>query len=129
MESPHGHAQPHDHPHRPDQSHGRRSHEHSHSPGSSHSHEMEGTWAQWMTNPVLRALLTVLVVAAIVTLIGLAALWPDGSGRAAIDEEASTVGLVSDRYEAVVDSVTDGECEFSSEGNEWECRSIVVIPD
>ena len=89
---------------------------------------MEGTWDQWMQNPVLRGLLAVLCLAGVVTLLGLATLWPDGSGREAIDEEAAIVGLQSDRLEATVEEVIDGECEFSSEGNVWECRTIVVIP-
>ncbi len=89
---------------------------------------MEGTWEQWMRNPVLRGLLAVLCLAGVVTLLGLATLWPDGSGREAIDEEATIVGLQSERFEATVDEVIDAECEFSSEGNVWECRTIVVIP-
>jgi len=89
---------------------------------------MEGTWAQWMANPVLRALLVVLFLAGVATILGLMAFWPDGSGRAAIEEESAALGLRSLRYEATVDSVADGECDFSTEGNEWECRLVVVVP-
>ncbi|MDH3302290.1 MAG: YibE/F family protein [Acidimicrobiia bacterium] len=93
-----------------------------------HSHQMEGGWDEWMDNPVLRALLALLLVAALVTLVALAALWPDGSGRAAVQAEAATIGLAAERLEATVAEVIDGECAFSSEGNVWDCRTVVVTP-
>lgn len=93
-----------------------------------HSHQMEGDWEEWMANPVLRALLALLLVAGLITIVALAALWPDGSGRQAVQAEAATVGLSADRLEATVAEVVDGDCEFSSEGNEWDCRNVVVIP-
>ena len=89
---------------------------------------MEGDWDEWMANPVLRALLALLLVAGLITAMALAALWPDGSGRASVRAEAATVGLAAERLEATVEEVIDGPCEFSSEGNEWECRSVIVTP-
>ncbi len=100
-----------------------------HGVGHTHSHQMEGDWEEWMGNPVLRALLALLLVAALTTVVAMANLWPDGSGRAAVATEAAQIGLAADRLEATVETVTDGDCDFSSEGNEWECRSVVVIPD
>ncbi len=95
----------------------------------SHSHQMEGDWDEWMANPVLRGLLALLLVAGLVTLVGLATLWPDGSGRTAVAAEAATIGLSADRLEATVVEVIDGECDFSSEGNEWDCRTVIVVPE
>ncbi len=100
----------------------------SHAHAGPHSHDMEGTWQQWMVNPILRALLVVLFLAAISTVVGLIVVWPDGSGRTAIDEDAAALGLRSERYEATVDSVFEDKCGFSSEGNEWDCRSIIAVP-
>ncbi len=89
---------------------------------------MEGGWDEWMSNPVLRALLSLLLVAAVITAIAVANLWPDGSGRTAVRAEAATVGLAAERIEAVVEEVVDEECDFSTQGNEWECRTVVVTP-
>lgn len=82
-----------------------------------------------MSNPVLRLLLVILAGAAVATVVGMVALWPDGSGRQQVLQEASEVGLLSDRYTATVDSVIDETCSFSTPDNEWECRTLIVIPD
>jgi len=89
---------------------------------------MEGGWEEWMANPVLRALLALLLLAALITVVALVSLWPDGSGRAAVREEAAAIGLAAERFEATVSEVIDGECDFSSEGNRWDCRTVVVVP-
>lgn len=69
-----------------------------------------------------------LAVAAVATIGGLAWLWPDGSGRSAAIEQAEQIGLATERFEAVVESVTDERCSYSTPGNEQNCRTIVVIP-
>lgn len=91
-----------------------------------HSHEMPGSWADWMQRPVLRAVVGSLVVAALATTVGLAAQWPDGEGRRQIIEQADLVGLVTDRLQAEVVSVADGPCSYSTELNPQDCRVVVV---
>lgn len=81
-----------------------------------------------MANPVLRVLLGLLAVAALATLVGLAALWPDGEGRREVLAQAAEIGLLSDRIEADVEEVLDDECSFATENNEWDCRTLIVIP-
>ncbi len=78
---------------------------------------------------MLRLLIGLLVVAAVATVVGLAVLWPNGQGRVAVLAEAAEIGLLSDRFSADVDEVIDEDCSFATENNEWDCRTLVVIPD
>ncbi len=105
------------------------SHSHSGIHSHGHSHGGGGDWGEVRAKPILRLLLGVVAVAAIVTGIGLAVLWPDGQGRLAVLAEASEIGLLSDRITADVDEVIDDDCSFATENNEWDCRTLVVIPD
>ncbi len=82
-----------------------------------------------MANPILRLLLLTLASAAVLTVIGMVALWPDGSGRRQVLQEASEIGLLSERYTATVEWVIDETCSFSTPDNEWECRTLIVVPD
>jgi len=101
---------------------------HSHSHSHSHSHGSAGDMKQWRSNPVLRLLLGLLAAAAVATVAGLIALWPDGQGRTEVLAEAAEIGILSDRLSATVDSVTDQECSFATENNEWDCRTLIVVP-
>lgn len=69
-----------------------------------------------------------LALAAVATIGGLVWLWPDGSGRRAAIEQAEQIGLATDRLDAVVESVTDERCSYSTPDNVQNCRSIVVVP-
>jgi len=100
--------------------------EHDHPHG--HSHEMPGGWDEWIANPVLRLLLGLLGAAVVLTVAGLVWLWPTGEGRDAAIEQADLVGLVTERLEAEVISVSDGPCSYSTPDNERACRVITVEP-
>lgn len=63
------------------------------------------------------------------TIIGIVALWPNGEGRRDVLAEAASIGLLSDRIKAEVDEVVDGECSFTTENNQWDCRTLVVVPE
>jgi len=93
-----------------------------------HSHEMPGGWDAWLANPVLRVMLGLLGAALLLTLAGLVWLWPTGEGRDAAIQQADRVGLVTERLEAEVVSVSDGPCSYSTPDNEQDCRVITVEP-
>lgn len=97
-----------------------------HDHGHGHSHDHAGSWDEWLGRPLLRFVLTGLALVACLTVIGIVALWPDGSGRDDAIDRARTVGLASDRLSATVVSVTDGPCSFSTPDVPTDCRAIVA---
>jgi len=99
----------------------------SHSHGHGH-HSFDQGWVQWRSGPGLRLVLIALVAAAVATAGALWVLWPNGTGRDAAIAQATEFGLAAERLEAVVATVTDGPCSYSSAGDPQECRSISVIP-
>lgn len=100
-------------------------HGHGHSHG--HGHGLEGSWDVWLGVPVLRLILAAVVVLAVMTVIGIAALWPDGSGRAAAVDEASQLGLVTVQFDATVDSIFEGQCSYASPDDPQQCRTYTVV--
>jgi uncharacterized membrane protein len=91
-----------------------------------HSHGLEGSWEVWLTVPALRWILGAVVAFAILTVVGLIILWPDGSGQNAATEEAGTLGLVTEQFDATVESVTDGDCSYSTPDNPQACRAYTL---
>ena len=106
-------------------------HDPSHSPSHSHGHGhgLEGSWAVWLGVPALRAILGAIAVLGLLTLVGLAVLWPDGSGRAQAIDDAAQLGLVTEQYDATVESVVEGPCSYSTADNPQDCLSYGVILD
>ncbi|MEM9655819.1 MAG: YibE/F family protein [Actinomycetota bacterium] len=96
---------------------------HSHS----HSHTLEGSWDVWLAVPALRVILCGVIVVAVITVIGLIALWPDGEGRAAAIDEAAGLGLVTEQWDATVTSVVEDQCSYATPENPRECRSFGVV--
>jgi len=92
-----------------------------------HGHGLEGSWSVWLSVPALRVILGVVVVLAVFTLAGLVALWPDGSGRSAAIDEAGQLGLVTEQFNATVESVIEAECTYSSPDNPQDCISFFLI--
>lgn len=74
--------------------------------------------------PVLRLILAGVIVAGIVTAIGIVALWPDGQGRIAAQEEAAGLGLATEQFDATVDSVRDGPCSYD---DTQSCREFSFV--
>ena len=91
-----------------------------------HDHGLEGGWARWSSDPVLRVVLGGLVLAALLTVVGIIALWPDGKGRDAAIANAAEFGLVTDRLSATVDSVLDQRCSYSTDDNPQDCRTLTL---
>ena len=96
----------------------------------SHSHEgLAGGWSRWFSHPALRVLLVAIAAVGVATAVAVVALWPDGSGRGDVQEQARQLGLASERFGAAVESVTDGPCSYSTDEAPQQCRLIVVVPD
>ncbi len=95
---------------------------HGHSHG--HGHGLEGSWAVWLGVPGLRVILGLVVALGVLTVIGLALLWPDGSGRALVIDEAAELGLVTEQYDATVESVVEAECTYAPPDNPQDCVSF-----
>lgn len=92
-----------------------------------HGHGLEGSWSVWLGVPALRVILGAVVVLGVLTLVGLVALWPDGTGRSEAIEEAQQLGLVTEQFDATVESVIEDRCTFSSDENPQECISFFLI--
>lgn len=94
-----------------------------------HGHGLEGSWAVWLGVPMLRIILGVVAVLGVLTVIGLFALWPDGSGRETALAEAADLGLAAEQYDATVESVVEGRCSYTTAEDPQQCLSFFVIPD
>jgi uncharacterized membrane protein len=92
-----------------------------------HGHGLEGSWAVWLGVPTLRAILGVVATLGVLTVAGLIVLWPDGTGRSAAIGEAEQLGLVTEQFEATVDSVVQAQCTYASADNPQECISFFFI--
>jgi uncharacterized membrane protein len=95
---------------------------HSHS----HDHGFVGGWRAWSGDPVLRAVLVGIVVAAVATVVGVIALWPSGEGRRTAIDNADEIGLVTDRLSATVEEVRDRPCNYSSISDPQDCRTLTL---
>ena len=93
-----------------------------------HGHGLAGGWSRWLRHPILRVLLGIVVLVGVATVIGVVWLWPDGAGRRDVQSEAAQLGLVSDRLDATVESVTDGPCSYSTDELPQQCRLVLVVP-
>ncbi len=96
--------------------------------GHSHAHgdALVGGWEVWARDRTLRVVLVALGVAALVTVVGIAALWPDGEGRRTAIATADEIGLATDRLVATVDEVLDQACSYSTSESPQDCRVLTL---
>lgn len=83
----------------------------------------------WGSHRGLRAVLVLVVGAAIATTVGVVALWPTGEGIEAARASAAEIGLASDRFGATVREIRDGRCSYSAAENPYYCRQVTVVLD
>lgn len=100
---------------------------HGHSHGHGHGHGLQGDWKVWLTVPTLRLVLGAIAALGVLTLIGLVALWPDGTGRALAIGEATELGLVTEQFDATVDAVFEDTCSYSTPDNPQDCISFDLL--
>lgn len=92
-----------------------------------HGHGLVGSWEAWLRAPALRVVLAAVGALGALTIIGLIVLWPDGSGREQSTAQAAELGLVTDRFDATVETVTDGPCSYSSADDPQDCRAFTFV--
>lgn len=98
---------------------------HGHAHG--HGHGLEGGWRAWSGQRTLQVVLTLVTLAAGVTVAGIVVLWPTGEGRDAAIDQAAEIGLGSERVGATVTEVRDGPCSYSSPDEPQDCREITLV--
>lgn len=92
-----------------------------------HGHGLEGSWETWLQVPALRVVLVAVGALGALTIIALFALWPDGAGREQTIAQAADLGMVTDRFDATVETVADGPCSYSSADLPQDCRAFTFI--
>lgn len=98
--------------------------------GHSHAHSHDAiAWSTFRTNPLLRAVFVLVVVAAVATIIALVLLWPSEAGRQAAIEKGEQFGLGSDRYAATVTEINEGRCSYSTAERPQQCRFVAFEVD
>ncbi len=105
-------------------------HDHdSHGHGHVHSHQLPGSWETWLQHSVLRIILGVLALAAVVSVVAMFMLWPDGSGRELAEEQAADANLDFQQIDATVVSVADETCPDFEGNMVLTCRNVTFIPE
>ncbi len=98
-------------------------HDHDHS----HAHDLSEIGDAWTRDAALQVVRLVLIVVRVATVVGIIALWPDGAGLDDSVEEARALGLVTDRFEATVETVTEGPCSYSTPDDPQTCRAFTFV--
>lgn len=101
--------------------------EHGHGHSHGHGHGLQGDWSVWLAVPTLRIVLGAVAGLAVLTLVGVIALWPDGTGRAAAIDEATELGLATEQFDATVDAVIEATCSYSTADNPQDCISYDLL--
>ena len=86
-------------------------------------------WSSWISHPGLRGVLLLVIGAGVVTVVGVAILWPTGEGREAATASAAEIGLATQQLGATVQEIRDGPCSYSTEDNPLNCRQVMVLLD
>ena len=107
--------------------HWRLLHGHNHGHSHGHGHGLRGSWSVWLAIPTLRIVLAAVAGLGLLTVVGIVALWPDGSGRAAAIDEATELGLATEQFDATVEAVIEAECSYSTPDNPQQCLSYDLV--
>lgn len=92
-----------------------------------HGHGLGGSWGTWLGVLPLRIVLVAVGMLGVLTIIALAVLWPDGAGREESIAQAAKLGLVTERFDATVETMTDGPCSYATPDNPQDCRAFTFI--
>ena len=76
---------------------------------------------------VFRLIATMLVVAAVATLIGIFALWPNSERSEQIQRNAEDIALTSDLLKATVHEASESICGYSISSEVEICRNVTVV--
>lgn len=97
-----------------------------HGHGDGDDHGLTGGWDVWAKDPILRVVLGAVVATAVLTIVGIIALWPSGEGRQTIVENADNLGLISERIDATVDEITGRRCSYSTLADPQDCYDLTL---
>ena len=98
-------------------------------PSNPGRHRLDSGWNAWRSHRGLQAVLAFVLITAIATAFGTAALWPTERGIESATESAAEIGLATERYGATVQEVRDGPCSYSTDDNPHFCRQVTVVVD
>lgn len=98
-------------------------------PGHPGRHRLDSGWNAWRSHRGLQAVLAFVLITAMATAFGAAALWPTEGGLESATESAAEIGLATERYGATVQEVRDGPCSYSTDDNPHFCRQVTVVVD
>ena len=98
-------------------------------PGNPGRHRLDSGWNAWRSHRGLQAVLAFVLITAMATAFGAAALWPTERGLESATESAAEIGLATERYSATVQEVRDGPCSYSTDDNPHFCRQVTVVVD
>ena len=76
---------------------------------------------------VFRLIATMLVIAAVATLIGIFALWPNNERSEEIQRNAEDIALTSDLLKATVHEASESICGYSISSEVEMCRNVTVV--
>ena len=76
---------------------------------------------------VFRLIATMLVIAAVATLIGIFALWPNNERSEEIQRNAEDIALTSDLLKATVHEASESICGYSISSEVEICRNVTVV--
>ena len=76
---------------------------------------------------VFRLIATMLVIAAVATLIGIFALWPNSERSEEIQRNAEDIALTSDLLKATVHEASESICGYSISSEVEMCRNVTVV--
>ncbi len=99
--------------------------------GHSHAHDHDHgvSWDDWRGTPQLTVIAGTLAIIAVLTVVGIALLWPDPGRASTLEERVSEAGLPSERFAAEVNGISERPCGFEPPADpDLVCRSVEVIP-
>jgi uncharacterized membrane protein len=90
-----------------------------------HSHSLQHGRRPWQAGTTGEQVMWLVVAAAaVLTVVGLVALWPRGD----LLDRADELGVRSERYKAAVSAVVDETCSYADASNPLQCRLLTVRP-
>ena len=78
-------------------------------------------------SPVFRLIAAMLMIAAVATLIGIFALWPNNERSEEIQRNAEDIALTSDLLKATVHEASESICGYSISSEVEMCRNVTVV--
>ena len=99
----------------------------SHSVPHTHSSSPYGGLDAVRKSSVFRLIATMLVMAAVATLVGIVALWPNTERSEEIQRNAEDIALTSELLKATVHEASESSCGYSISSEVEVCRNVTVV--